>query len=260
METTKLLKIPMLFRHAKAQSQPENQIEPKETDALAECRNEKLPDAKLLEWEFEQKKTTNFWHSKWILDDPLNKRQVLEYKSTLSPHVLQRAAKSLWKVFFGFSLNILEIMAGNGCATKILQRELQGCYLSWTATDVQPEFPCLATNATKGDTNIIKCGIDAVAAVEQFGKDHNTLLLVSPPPGNDSYADYYAIELWTKLPNAVFLIFIGELGASDGSEGLYKYLMEHEKWKCIVRETIHVQNDVFGGRLEKEVFTFWKPK
>jgi len=56
--------------------------------------------------------------------------------------------------------------------------------------------------------------------------------------------------------NTKYIIFIGELGASDGSEGMYKYLTLHPRLKTVVREILSNGNGLIGGPIIKEVFVF----
>jgi hypothetical protein len=58
------------------------------------------------------------------------------------------------------------------------------------------------------------------------------------------------------VPSAKYIIFVGELGASDGSSGMYLYMLHNTIWKLEIRETISDVPDVFGGIIEKEVFIF----
>jgi hypothetical protein len=84
--------------------------------------------------------------------------------------------------------------------------------------------------------------------------------MISPPPNNYSnYADYFAIKEWAKVPTAKLFIFIGELGASDGSEGLYDYMIEDNMdWKLDCRKMLYHGYDNMGGDVEKELFIFTK--
>ena len=73
------------------------------------------------------------------------------------------------------------------------------------------------------------------------------------------YGDYYACHDYieqTKKGNRRYIIIIGELGASDGSEGIYKYMIEHPSLKIAYRIMLISCFDIFGGPLEKELFIF----
>jgi hypothetical protein len=55
--------------------------------------------------------------------------------------------------------------------------------------------------------------------------------LVCPPL---SYADYYAIKPFDKKDN--YVIYIGEMGASDGGKGVYKYM--HDEWELVYKNPV----------------------
>ena len=176
--------------------------------------------------------------------------------STLGITTLSRAGKFIREYFSDKSqLSILEIMAGNGRASNVVFNELKDSIeiKKWTATEMQ------APEQVSGDIVIIT-NCDGMEAVSKYGKDHNTLLLISPPPSTSEggYGDYFAIKKWTELSNSEYIIFVGELGASDGSDGMYKYMMEHPVWKCVDRKMVFSGIDLFGGVIEKELFIFRK--
>ena len=56
--------------------------------------------------------------------------------------------------------------------------------------------------------------------------------------------------------NHILLVFIGELGASDGSDGLYDYLVNGGMWNLMCREMLDCSVDLLGGPCEKELFIF----
>lgn len=75
------------------------------------------------------------------------------------------------------------------------------------------------------------------------------------------YADYFAIRAWERVgfgdtKKDKYLIFVGELGASDGSDGLYDYLMRSRVWKIVCRKMLFQGLDILGGPCEKELFIF----
>jgi len=176
--------------------------------------------------------------------------------STLGTVTLSRAGKYIREYFIDKSpLSILEVMAGNGRASNVVFNELKDSIkiTKWTATELQ------APEQVSGDISIIT-NCDGVEAVSTYGTDHNTLLLISPPPSTSEggYGDYFAIKKWTELSNSEYIIFVGELGASDGSDGMYKYMMKHPVWTCVDRKMVFSGIDLFGGAIEKEVFIFRK--
>lgn len=139
-------------------------------------------------------------------------------------------------------LNILEVFAGNGVASRILLSKLK-IPVTIHKTDIEAFNGCLTCNAED--------------AIDIVGDKVDTLLMISPPPGEE-YGDYFCIKKWTEQPHAKYLIFVGELGASDGSSGMYQYLTRHPVWKSIYREMFAGSSDIMGGPVIKEIFVFQK--
>lgn len=165
---------------------------------------------------------------------------------------LEKAASILLQFFQGSKSNpkILEIFAGNCRASQILQNKLK--VKTWIASDVM-EFKVQSKNITFVQS-------DAVTVVEKFGVESNVLLLISPPPGHH-YADYFASVDFihqTQLKNLSdrFIVFIGELGASDGTEGMYDFYMSHPNLCLVVNKPINNFIDVLGARCHKDVYIF----
>ena len=93
-------------------------------------------------------------------------------------------------------------------------------------------------------------------AVKEYEGKFNALMLISPSPM--LYVDYYAIKEYElqKSDQKKIIIYIGELGASDGGKGMYKYMLENSYWKLVHRKEIDVGKDLLGGKLIKEIFVF----
>lgn len=153
------------------------------------------------------------------------------------------------------NLRILEVMAGN-CLSSLAIKSIIGDYVSlWTRTDI-------------GNYSKLSVQLDTIDAVKTYGDESNLLLLVSPPPGifgpldGESvayYGDYFACKKFieTKKDSDKYIIFVGELGASDGSEGMYRYLLEHPRLRLCTRKLmLPNQRDFMGGPLECELFIF----
>jgi hypothetical protein len=195
------------------------------------------------------------WHSDKLLSLAGSEDQKSP-GSTLFVSIISLACDRIVE-FFKISetkLSVLEVMAGNGYGSNLLYDGLSQKLgqIEWTATEIQKLKP-------QGKLPIIsEC--DAVDAVGRYGSKHNTLLMMSPPPGSSfaNYGDYFAINAWAKLDNSKFVIIIGELGASDGSEGMYKYMLENPVWICKDRNVIYDAIDMLGGPILKEVFIFEK--
>ena len=217
------------------------------------------------------------WTSKNIQNHGVSNHQE-EDRSTLQTWILKLAAKDL--ILFlktehqNLALiqewNVLEVMSGNLNASNFVYETLmQGdlkCPITWLATDViqwktnNPNFP------------FQKC--HAVDAVAKYGLDSNILLLISPPPHamssipkdeceikNDvGYSDFFAcydyIEQTKIVKKPKFIVFVGELGASDGSEGMYCFLMEHANLNLRHRSMLYETIDMYLLPLEKELFIF----
>ena len=92
--------------------------------------------------------------------------------------------------------------------------------------------------------------------MKEFEGRFDALMFISPPP--NIYVDYYAIKEYElqKSDNKKIIIYIGELGASDGGKGMYKYMLENSYWKLTHRKEIYVGKDFMGGEVVKEVFVF----
>ena len=156
-----------------------------------------------------------------------------EGESTLPTDELEMAGEIIAKYFEGKNPNILEVFAKNQVGSNIINKKLPA--------------------GTKHKMTDIINGINSVQAVEQFGKEYDILMMISVPPGQH-YADYFAIEEWKKLDNAKYVIFVGELGQSDGSIGMHNYMFE--TWKLEHEEAFSSHKDIFGGDCIKKVFIF----
>lgn len=141
------------------------------------------------------------------------------------------------------NLNILEVFAGNGIASRI--------FLS----KITIPFTIYKSDINKFEGSLVCNAVDAIDATATAQLD--TLLMISPPPGEE-YGDYFCIKKWTEQPNSKYIIFVGELGASDGSDGMYQYLTHHLIWKSIYRDLFAKSVDIFGGPVAKEIFMFAK--
>lgn len=139
---------------------------------------------------------------------------------------------------------ILEVCSGNGKNTKYIQ-SLFGKHI--IATDINPfseEASYYPVERLSSDQ-----------AVAKYGDSCNVLLIISPPPNN--YSDYYAIKPFGNKKGK-FVIYFGELGASDGGDGMWNYMMNSGEWKELYRERIHSSIDCFGGPIEKNFHLFQK--
>ena len=79
------------------------------------------------------------------------------------------------------------------------------------------------------------------------------------PLQNHGYGDYYACKDFigqTESGMKKQIVFIGELGASDGSPGMYNYMLRHPRLKLSLRKVLYKRNYPVFGPVEKEVFVF----
>ena len=171
-------------------------------------------------------------------------------KCTMGQRVVQKAGDRIWEYLKEKNITdikILEPFAGQGIATNIIQKRLNVEIKSYVDESSYPiEFGL--------------SGVDTIEKYVQYG--YNTLMMISPPPesldDNPLYGDYFTIRAWTNVESAKWFIFIGEMGASDGSEGLYDYMINHPIWKLDFRKILYSCDDIVGGPCQKELFIFVK--
>lgn len=201
------------------------------------------------------------WTSKNILTHKVNRS--IKYKSTLKPKTLNKAINfliSYLKNNFDWigEPKILEPFAGNGIATKLFYDKLihEFSNIIIKSTDIQD----LSKDFEPSRSYMVEYNLSAVETIEKYGnQDYNILLMVSPPPSSTipNYADYFTIKKWSGIVDAKLIVFVGELGASDGSEGLYQFMLtDNPDWKLDLRELIYNGKDIFNDALEKEIFIF----
>lgn len=198
-----------------------------------------------------------------IMDEITNTRQK-QMLSTLSEETLSLAGEFMKEYFEkqpSKYLKLLEIMAGSRVASTILRTHTWLKFTVWITTDI-----CLYDCPDKSKCIFPFYQLNAVDAVNKFGAVSNVLLLVSPMPSSGnykeecwSYADYYAchdfIEQKSDLVDR-YIVFIGELGASDGTAGMYEYLNENDKLQIDLRKVLLSGEDIFGGECIKEIFIY----
>lgn len=177
-------------------------------------------------------------------------------------------------------LNILEVMSGNGeAAATIIPKLLEaGITISgYKSTDVisSPVRQDLDLGSNDGEPVFSFDQCDTIDAVIRHGEISNTLLMISPSPFSNitseekldrtesvGYGDFYACHEYIKQtqqmegnPNK-FIIIVGELGAGDGTTGIYKYLMENPNLNLIYKNRILFESiPLFGAKI-KEVYIF----
>lgn len=165
---------------------------------------------------------------------------------------IEMALNEMQRIFMSFThpINILEVGSGNGFNTRLVSKLKN--IKSFIASDMldykEKYYEPINTELSH-------------IAVQNHKDDIDILLLISPPPGNkEGYMDYYAIkefELKTQK-NKKHLMILGELGASDGTTGIYQYLMNDQQsnWNLISEYPFFYKKDSFGFDCIKSVYFF----
>tara|TARA_B110000037_G_C17093522_1_gene495015 strand:+ start:1474 stop:2112 length:639 start_codon:yes stop_codon:yes gene_type:complete len=190
--------------------------------------------------------TKKFWNEDKYLYNHVNKQY--ENRGTVN---LDTVIPILGNIFNNFNkkINILEVGSGNGFNTKLIYNNLSKYIDELKATDIQIHSPSYF--------KIEK--LKSHDAVYKYGKDIDILMLISPPC--IGFMDYYAIKTYELLNSDKdkYVIYIGELGASDGATGMYKYMMEESEWNLIKSVEFSETMLMYGEYCVKEVFLFkWK--
>lgn len=219
--------------------------------------------AKLLPDDIDDPKSLEFLKSTWrparASNQYYNAVQLDSDVTTLPPAIL-RAASVIISGILPNHLTVLEVFAGNGRAGEIISENMK--YTQWMATDILPHHENVVNR--KHEPKFRQ--LDALSAVSLYGDSHDVLLMICPPPclhnfrdtGSadlGGYADYYACRAFLAKGKGC-IIFIGELGRSDGSPGMYRYLLTNDKLQLLHRETLAEHEDILGDPVIKEIFIF----
>lgn len=161
------------------------------------------------------------------------------------------------------NIGILDPLAGNGVASKIICNKIKEKIpnIKYTASDIQ-----ILTDVIDSNSIEVEFDIDCVDSICKYNSVMDVLLLVCPPPCSFiqddinnkepmGFVDYYAIKKWTELGKK-FLVYIGEMGFSDGTSGMYHYMLNHSVWKLKYRKVLIEKEDLFGRLIKKEIFIF----
>ena len=188
--------------------------------------------------------------------------------STLPDDVIRKAAAELAYIFEPHAgklkLRVLEPFCGNGVASAILNAALVPFVDVWISTDI-----LTPTSPSFQGFGVFK-EMDAVVSV----KEHpyaNLLLLVAPPPAEppplvlppprtiptfQGYGDYFACrDFIQQSTKRRYIVFIGELSAGDGSQGMLRYLTEHKQLTLVCRKEL-CRMTIAKLTLCKELFLF----
>ena len=227
---------------------------------VTESRERPLPDDIDSKYHIYKKN----WTADNIGSDEINGSR--KGRSTLGKEVLSLAASHItdYLILNNIStVRILEPFAGNGVATNVIYKKLTELKLKdfvIKSTDIQN-----LSQYVDESSYPVEFGLNSVETIEKYQfDDFNILMMISPPPmfmikEMSNYADYFAIKQWARVSTAKLVIFIGELGASDGSIGLYSYMMNNKLWQLDYRTMIENGNTITGP-YEKELFIFKKYK
>jgi hypothetical protein len=171
---------------------------------------------------------------------------------TMGEISIKKASIGLCKVIqqkIPVPLRILEVGSGSGLASKIMTDHFTKSKIDHIIIKTD-----IATNESLKIEGI-ETGLLSHEAVKKYGNVSNVLLLISPPPS--CHMDYYAIKEFELQPgDEKYVIYLGELGASDGGEGMYKYMMNDSVWDLIHEELLSQKIDSFGGPCEKCLYIF----
>lgn len=158
------------------------------------------------------------------------------------------------------NIKIIEPFAGNGVASKIIYDKIIEFIptINYIASDIQDLNTIVDANCLNVEFNI-----DCVDSIDKHQENSQVLMLVSPPPYTYTYngeepcgfSDYFSIKRWEELGKKI-LIYIGEMGFTDGTSGMYDYMMNHNVWKLKFRKVLIEKNDLFGRLVKKEIFIF----
>lgn len=162
------------------------------------------------------------------------------------------------KNWLNHHIKIIDPFAGNGVTSKIIYNKInRRINIEYIASDFQNLDRCLTENSHNVEFNI-----DCVDSIVKHQENSDILLLICPPPYSytigtepDGFSDYFAIKKWTILSKKV-LIFVGEMGRTDGTEGMYHYMMNNDTWKLVHKQIIASTTDIFDRHIEKEIFIF----
>ncbi len=152
-------------------------------------------------------------------------------------------------------INIIEVGSGNNANSCYFERVLSSFrrIKSFIKTDIY-DYEIPGNYVCNSET-----------AITKYGQESNILLLICPPVY--SYMDYFAIKEFEKTPmKKKFIIYIGDIGISDGSPEIYQYLQHgytlklangkkkvFKKWNVVFHKSLTPYSDVFADGHDKEM-------
>jgi hypothetical protein len=232
---------------------------------LADSRNVIFPDIVNLK-QFKEIMTRQ-WKETVISKDAVNNHQGKQELPTLPIPVVMKAGKILSENLLSKEqkrITVLEIMSGNCSGSRILFNTIAKMLTvdKWICTDI---IDYASTKSIK-EHKIEFYKLNGLEAVRKF-TDVDILLLMCPPPNTVMYdnnvnpmalCDYYSVVEYIDFnigKKGKQIVFIGELGGSSATEGMYHFMLTNEKIKLVHREMLVSGYNQFGI-FEMEIFIF----
>lgn len=237
----------------------------KQGKRLADSRKGKLPDFVFLpEFRSMLLKASS---SALVYSLDVNKHQDASELPTLPTSVVLSAGKIMGETLSKFEKSewkILEIMAGNCCGSRLLfgsTRKIIPIF-QWICTDI------IDYKKTIKEPEIHFEKLDGIDSVSKYFDSVDVLVMMCPPPSYVMYdnkvnplclCDFYPIIDWIAMAKKVhvnkFIVYIGELGGSDGTEGMYIFMLNNPDLILECRQMLITGHNQFGI-IEKEIFIF----
>ena len=208
---------------------------------------------------------TKCWTETIINKDIVNNHQENNELPTLPVPVVMKAGKILSDKLVSLNkkdIAVLEIMAGNCSGSRILLNTIKQKInvKKWITTDI------IDFKKSIKETEIDFFKLNGLESVKKFYDKVDILLLMCPPPNKIimnncvnpmALCDYYSIVDFINLNigKDKLIVFISEMGASSGTEGLYHFMLTNDKIKLIHREMLISGYNQFGI-VEMEIFIF----
>ena len=205
------------------------------------------------------------WKDTVINKDVVNNHQESKELPTLPVTIVMKAGKILMdklELLNKKDITVLEIMAGNCSGSRILLNTIKKKInvKKWISTDIID----FTKNIKEKEIEFYK--LNGLESVQKFNGKADILLVMCPPPNklmmnncinSMALCDYYSIVEFIELNirKDKHIVFIGELGSSDGTEGLYNFILTNIKIKLLHREMLITAYNQFGI-IEKEIFIF----
>jgi hypothetical protein len=208
---------------------------------------------------------TKQWKDTIINKDIVNNHQEGKELPTLAVPIVMKAGNILSDKLTSLKkddISVLEIMAGNCAGSRILLNTIKKKLKikKWICTDIID----FTKNIKEKEIEFYK--LNGLESVNKFSSGVDILLMMCPPPNklmmdncvnSMALCDYYSILDFINFDGnkGKLIIFIGELGSSDGTEGMYNFMLSNTKIKLLEREMLITGYNQFGI-IEKEIYIF----